>query len=281
MGSTRVGTLKVPGASLHYEVQGSGPLLLIIPGMPADAGFYAVLARRLAGGFTVLAFDPRGISRSRLDGPPEDQRVADHADDARRVLDAVGGGPAHVLCDSVSGLAGLELAASAPGQVRTLVTFEPPLTELLGDRERWRAFLEELHDTYRRDGLYPALQKFGEGLGLGGEDQDEPRPQGDPDPQVAAALDRMGASMDFWLSHVVRPSFLSYAPDIARLRGGPVRVVVVVGDRSGPRQMAYQASQALAEKLGTSPVTVPGDHNAVTSRPEEFATALERILGDP
>jgi pimeloyl-ACP methyl ester carboxylesterase len=278
MGSARIGTLEVPGASLHYEVQGSGPVLLVIPGMPADAGFYAVLARRLAGSFTVVAFDPRGVSRSRLDGPPTDQLVPVHADDARRVLDAVGAGPANVLGDSVSGLVGLELAAGAPGQVRTLVTFEPPLTELLPDRERWRAFIEELHATYRSDGLYPALEKFGEGVGLSGEGQDEPAPPGDPDPEVAAAIGRMGANMEFWLEHVVRPSFMGYRPDIGKLRAGGVRIVVVVGDRSGPRQMAYQASHALAGQLGTTPVTVPGDHNAVTSRPEAFAATLEELL---
>ena len=75
MAARRVDTLKVRGASLHYKVQGSGPVLLIIPGMPADAGFYSVLARQLTDTYTVVAYDPRGISRSRLDGPPEDQRV--------------------------------------------------------------------------------------------------------------------------------------------------------------------------------------------------------------
>jgi pimeloyl-ACP methyl ester carboxylesterase len=279
MGPARVGTLAVPGASLHYEVQGSGPVLLVIPGMPADAGFYAVLVRRLAGSFTVVAYDPRGISRSRLDGPPSDQLVPVHADDARRVLDEVGGGPAHVLGDSISGLVGLELAASAPEQVRTLVTFEPPLTELLPDRERWHAFLEELHRTYRHQGLHPALQLFGEAVGLGGEE--EPAPPGDPDPEVAAAIGRMGLNMGFWLEHVVRPSFMGYRPDIDRLRAGGARVVVVVGDRSGPHQMAYQASHALAGRLGTTPVTVPGDHNAVTTRPEAFAATLQELLGPP
>jgi pimeloyl-ACP methyl ester carboxylesterase len=68
MPTARVATLKVPGASLHYEVQGSGPVLLIIPGMPADAGLYSVVARRLADAYTVVTYDPRGISRSRLDG---------------------------------------------------------------------------------------------------------------------------------------------------------------------------------------------------------------------
>ena len=89
MGAAKVATLEVPGASLHYEIRGSGPVLLIIPGMPADAGFYAAVAGQLADTWTVVAFDPRGMSRSRLHDPPADQRVEVHADDAHRVLAAV------------------------------------------------------------------------------------------------------------------------------------------------------------------------------------------------
>lgn len=277
MGSARVATLAVPGATLRYEVQGTGPLLLIIPGMPADAGLYAVLARQLADSYTVARYDPRGMSRSPLDGPATDQLVEVHADDARRVLAAVGTGPAHVLTDSVSGLVGLHLAAAAPGQVRTLVAFEPPVTELLPDRERWRAFYEDLHDTYRTQGLYPALGKFAEGAGLGGGEPPDP----DPDPEIAAATARIDQNLDPWLSHVVRPSFLVWIPDIARLRAGPTRVVVAVGDASAPHQVAWQASHALAERLGVRPVTVPGDHDAVTRRPGEFAAVLRNVLSGP
>ena len=275
MEPARVATLEVPGASLHYEVRGTGPVLLIIPGMPADAGLYAVVARRLADGWTVVAYDPRGMSRSRLHGPPADQRVEEHADDASRVLAAVDRGPAHVLTDSISGLVGLELAATHPEQVRTLVAFEPPLTELLPDRERWRAFYDDLHATYGRDGLGPALQRFAAEVGLEGE---EP-PQGDPDPEVTAALARMGANLDLWLSHVIRQSFLAYTPDIPTLRAGPSRVVPVVGAASRPDQLAYQTTHALADRLGTSPLVVPGDHEAVTRRPGELAAALGTLLG--
>ena len=275
MDGTRVATLKVPGASLHYEVRGDGPLLLIIPGMPADAGLYTVLARRLAAGWTVVTYDPRGMSRSQLDGPATDQLVEVHADDAKRVLAAVGAGPAHVLTDSVSGLVGLQLAAAEPAQIRTLVAFEPPVTELLPDRERWRAFFDDLHDTYRTQGLYPALHMFAEAAGLGGGEPPDP----DPDPETTAAMARIDQNLDRWLGHVVRPSFLGWAPDIPRLRAGPTRVVVVVGAASAPPQVAWQASHALAEQLGVRPVTAPGDHDAVTRRPGEFAELLGWVLG--
>lgn len=57
--------------------------------------------------------------------------------------------------------------------------------------------------------------------------------------------------------------------------------MVAVGDASTPDQVAYRASLALAEQLGTPPVTVPGDHDAVTRRPAEFADRLQQLLASP
>src|SRR5688500_6400579 len=53
-------TLNVPGATLYYEVWGSGPLLLVIPGGPQDAGVFSEIARALADRYTVVPYDPRG-----------------------------------------------------------------------------------------------------------------------------------------------------------------------------------------------------------------------------
>jgi pimeloyl-ACP methyl ester carboxylesterase len=94
---TKTGTLEVPGATLYYEVCGSGPVLLLIPGGPADAGVFADLAGFLADRYAVVAYDPRGNSRSVADGPPQDQQLDVHGDDAARLLGAVGGEPADVL----------------------------------------------------------------------------------------------------------------------------------------------------------------------------------------
>jgi uncharacterized protein (TIGR02246 family) len=63
------GNLDVPGARLYYEVAGSGPVLLLIPGGAADAGDFARIIGPLSGNYSVITFDPRGISRSRLTEP--------------------------------------------------------------------------------------------------------------------------------------------------------------------------------------------------------------------
>ncbi|MEU0486292.1 hypothetical protein ABZ260_44925, partial [Streptosporangium sp. NPDC006013] len=70
--------LKVPGATLHYEVRGTGPVLLLICGGVYDAAGYAALAGQLADRYTVVSYDRRGNSRSPLDGPPEQQSIDAH-----------------------------------------------------------------------------------------------------------------------------------------------------------------------------------------------------------
>jgi hypothetical protein len=273
MHPARVATVEVPGATLHYEVRG-------VRARPADHPRHAGRRRVLRG---------RGPPAHRhLDGGG--LRPAGHVPQpsARPTGRPTGRGPRRRRPPGPGRRRpgtrprphrqhlrpGLELAASHPEQVRTLVAFEPPLTELLPDRERWRTFYEDLHATYGRDGLGPALQKFAAEVGLEGQ---EP-PQGDADPEVTASIARMGGNMDLWLSHVIRPSFLAYTPDIPRLRAGPTRIVAVIGDASRPHQLAHQTTHALAARLGTTPVAVPGDHEAVTSRPAEFTAVLRRLL---
>jgi hypothetical protein len=69
----------------------------------------------------------------------------------------------------------------------------------------------------------------------------------------------------------------SYVPDIAALRASPVRVVAGVG-ASSVGQLAHRCGVALAERLGSDPVSFPGDHSGFMSLPEAFAQALGTVL---
>ncbi|WP_017556945.1 alpha/beta fold hydrolase [Nocardiopsis baichengensis] len=42
------GTLRVPGAELHYEIRGEGPLLLMVPGGSGVGEPFDAVAERLA-----------------------------------------------------------------------------------------------------------------------------------------------------------------------------------------------------------------------------------------
>jgi pimeloyl-ACP methyl ester carboxylesterase len=98
MSVSKTATLKVPGASLYYEITGSGPPLLMIPGAPADAGAFGAIAAQLADRYTVMTYDWRGSSRSPLDEPPGDLPgglpMQVQGDDAAHLLAALDAGPA-------------------------------------------------------------------------------------------------------------------------------------------------------------------------------------------
>src|ERR1700674_4435852 len=132
--------LKVPGASIYYEVRGSGPVLLMMPGGPADAGTFRRIAGYLESDYTVVTYDPRGLSHSPLDGPVRDDRIVEiFADDAYRLLAATGKEPAFVFGSSGGAVIALELAVRHPEQIRIFVPHEPPALALPPAPARARA----------------------------------------------------------------------------------------------------------------------------------------------
>jgi pimeloyl-ACP methyl ester carboxylesterase len=60
----KTGTVTVDGTNLYWEIRGSGPTLLFIPGAEGDAEEYLRVAELLTGRFTTLCYDRRGYSRS-------------------------------------------------------------------------------------------------------------------------------------------------------------------------------------------------------------------------
>ena len=66
------GTLQVPGANIHYQVRGSGPIILLVHGGGGDADKFHHVANHLANWYTVVTYDRRGHSRSNLANQIED-----------------------------------------------------------------------------------------------------------------------------------------------------------------------------------------------------------------
>jgi pimeloyl-ACP methyl ester carboxylesterase len=269
-------TLKVPGATLYYEIQGSGPVLLCISGGPTDAGMFADLAARLADRYTVVSYDQRGHSRSTLDGEPQDIPVALHADDAAAILAAVGGEPAYVYGLSGGGTIGLELVARHPDLVRTLVAHEAPIMELLPDAARWRSAFEDISETYRTEGVFPAMGRFGALVEEGGPKYSEEMQQAEPTPEDQEMMGRMAGNFDLFVAHELR-QIAGYVPDVDALRNVSTRIVSAAGETSG-EQAARRAAIALAERLGIAVTYLPGAHGGWGSDPKEFAERLHEAL---
>lgn len=267
--------LKVPGASIYYEVRGSGPLLLMIGGGPQDAGVFADLARQLAGQYTVVTYDPRGNSRSAFDGAVEELELDVQADDAAALIDTLGGAPAYVFGTSGGAQIGLDLAARHPDRVRALVAHEPPTMMLMADPSAAVAETEALYETYLTQGAEAAMAKFFSDNGLAADDGGD-APQFEMPPEAVETFARVSGNFEYWLAHGMRPlSF--YKPDVDALKKGKARIVVAIGEESAGQPIEAM-SMALAEKLGTQPVRFPGDHMGFGMHAEAFATKLHTVL---
>ena len=267
--------LNVPGASIYYEVRGSGPVLLMIPGGPADAGAFRRIAGDLDSYYTVVTYDPRGLSHSTLDAPVNDERIVEiFADDAHRLLTATAKGPAFVFGNSGGAVIGLELAARHPEQVRTLVSHEPPAPALLPDPARERAAMEEIVQTYRTAGIGPAMQKFMVQTRI--RSGPPPPPPGEPTPEMREGMAQMTRNMDFWLGHYFL-AIAAYEPDFDALKAGSSRIVPAVGDASRG-ELANEGGLRLAKRLDTEAVVFPGAHGGFESHAPEFAARLREVL---
>ncbi|WP_055552305.1 alpha/beta fold hydrolase [Streptomyces sp. NBRC 110028] len=278
MNDPKAGTLKVPGATLHYEVRGTGPVLLLIPGGAGDAASYDHVAPALADRYTVVSYDPRGMSRSPLDGPRGDQRVEVHSEDAFLLLDAVApdGEPAYVVGCSSGAIAAVDLLARHPERVRLAVAHEPPLVELLPDAEKQRAFFAEVREAYRREGIGAAVAVMSAGTGPA-EGAAAKLDRGvRPPPRPAEAIDRMMANFPYFLEHILCP-FTGHVPDVEALAAVSERLVPA-GGRDSRGLLLYRPAVALAERLGTGVVDFPGGHTGLSEHPAEFTEVLGETL---
>jgi clorobiocin biosynthesis protein CloN7 len=259
--------LDVPGASLYYEVQGSGPALMLV-GHPMGTSGFASIAPLLGETYTVVTYDPRGFARSTIDDADQDAEPDLLADDVRRVLEAVGEVPAHVFGSSGGAVTGLALVARYPDHVRTLIAHEPPVALLLPQAEEARAGIHEIYDCYRERGAGAAWERFASFTGM------SMRPQGDAEPQPPSG--EAVATSERFFAHGLLPIAL-YQPDLSALQAAAARVIVAGGTTSRG-EFAQRTAVALAERLGTQLVEFPGGHGGFASDPDNFADVLRHLL---
>ncbi|MFD0020010.1 alpha/beta fold hydrolase [Streptomyces sp. NPDC058382] len=282
MSEPTTGSLRVDGATLHYEVRGRGPLLLLIPGGTGGAASFDGIVEDLATEYTVAAYDPRGMSRSTLDDPAAEQRVAEHADDAFRLLELLAPGePARVFGASSGAIAAVHLLTAHPDRVERVVAHEPPMVEVLPDAPEHRALIARVTETFRTQGLMPAMAVFAAGLKKEG-DTTGPRAEGDIElpPQAAARAaaraERTMADLPYFVGRIV-PGFMSYVPDVHRLEALSHRLVLACGEDSRG-ELPYRPAAFLAGRLGTELLHFPGGHTGLTTRPTEFGESLRKAL---
>ena len=278
-------TLEVPGAVLTYDVwpneSSTEPALVLIASPMGAAGFGT-----LAGHFTdrtVVTYDPRGVERSRRTDNASTSTPEEHADDLHRLISAVGG-PVDLFASSGGAINALALVARHPGDVRTLVAHEPPVAALLPDREAALAASRDIHETYLRSGLGPAMAKFIAIASHKGPIQADYADQPALDPAMFGLPTADDGSRDDPLLGQNMVSSTHYEPDFDALRAASTRIVMAAGAASDG-ELANRGAHAVAERLGTTPVVFPGGHAGFLGgeydqmgEPKAFTAKLREVL---
>jgi pimeloyl-ACP methyl ester carboxylesterase len=272
MSFTKSGLLPVPGASLYYQVRGSGPLLFIISGsISGGPGDWNGFINYLTDAYTVVTYEHRGTLHSALNAPVENISLETYSDDAHRLLAELSTEPAYVFGTSAGALIGLDLVVRHPEQVHTLIAHEPPAYYLLSDE---KSLLESLLDLYRRVGGMAAMSDFIAKLGVNYED----RESGAEIPQKSKEEESAEAEALF---KYALGATLGYRLDFEALAAAPARIVLAGGNigqqiRSG----SYLCAVAIKERLHTTFVTFPSHHMGYLAYPRTFAEQLRKVLDE-
>jgi pimeloyl-ACP methyl ester carboxylesterase len=278
-------TLEVPGAVLTYDVRASdssAPVLLLI-GSPMGAGGFGTLAGHFADR-TVVTYDPRGVERSRRTDGATESTPDQHADDIHRLISALGAGPVDLFATSGGAVNALALVANHPEQVRILVAHEPPTAQVLPDREAALAASEDIHETYLHQGIGPAMAKFIAVVTRKGPITADFADQPAPDPAMYGLPTEDDGSRNDPLVGQNIISCTHCQPDFDALRAASTRIVLAVGAES-EGELAHRAGEAVAGRLGKTPVTFPSGHGGFLGgeygqmgEPDAFAAKLREVL---
>ncbi|MFB7371805.1 alpha/beta fold hydrolase [Streptomyces sp. NPDC056222] len=282
-------TLEAAGATLQYDIRGTAdgaaadhPTLFMI-GSPMDATGFATLASHFTDR-VVVTYDPRGVSRSdRTDGATE-STPEEHADDLRRVIEALDAGPVDLFASSGGAVNALALVARHGDLVRTLVAHEPPTAQVLPDRETALAACADIHDTYLREGMGPAMAKFFAVASRKGPFPanwaDEPAPS---PADFGLPTEDDGSRDDPLLGQNMR-GCTSYRPDFDALRAAPTRIVIAAGEES-EGEFPARAAAEIATGVGTALTRFPSHHGGFLGgefgqegAPADFAKTLHEVL---
>ncbi|MFF5177828.1 alpha/beta fold hydrolase [Micromonospora sp. NPDC000316] len=281
-------TLAIAGVDLVYDVRGplppaDGLPVLLMIGQPMTAEGFDALAPHFPDR-TVVTYDPRGLGRSiRTDGR-SDHTPQRQAADLHLLIEALDAGGVDVFASSGGAVTALELVATHPDDVVTLVAHEPPINAVLPDAtgaERARA---AFYEAYQAGGTGAGMASFIAMTSWQGEFTDAYFAQPTPDPAMFGLPTEDDGGRDDPLLSQNSWAITDYRPDASALTAAPTRIVVAVGEESAG---TYTARTALgtAALLGQEAVVFPSHHGGFlggefgyAGKPEEFAARLREVL---
>ena len=261
---TSTGLLDIDGAQIYYEIDGSGPPVVLIHGALSDTRIWEPQVGPLAERFTVVRFDQRGFGRSTL--PPTPYRSHE---DFRRIFEALRLDRPHVVASSMGGRFALDYAVTYPEALRSLVVHVGGIS---GD---------EYQDPSVLEGYAPIAQAVARG------DLDEamrlvldvpPMRRAAADPEVRARLETIIGDHAWRSFQEPDPWLDTETPAIDHLGDILVPTLVITGEHDIPDH--HRQARLLANGIPNARlIVIPGaSHMVYMEQPALFNEAVLEFL---
>ncbi len=250
---------------LHVEVEGAGPVVLLMHGLGGSARNWGPQVRALRSRYRVVRFDTRGHARSEAPSAPESYAPEAFVADVGRVLDQVGATRAMVGGLSMGAGIALRFALAHPERVTALVLAAFPGSR---DGAGFAAVALAFADAIERRGLEAAGAEFVWG--------DDSRLDSAGRLVRQGFLEHPSHALAWTLRKLVatQASVDELAPALARL-DVPALVIVGAEDRGSRAPSAPLAQVLPRARL----VVIPGAGHVVNLQaPKEFNAALLEFL---
>lgn len=259
--------LKTAGLTVNLAQEGSGKPLLFLGGSNFDLSIKApVFASALPSHFTVAAADPRGLGAT--DAPVGLWSMADYAQDALDILDALGWETADILGESFGAMTALHLAALAPKRIGRMALAVGAAGGAGGASYPIETFLDIPDPHLRaRAALEVIDSRFADRMRL------------TPDVAQQQIADRVAAGAAFMASHNNTQGY----PRLLRARAGHdawaklpgICVPTLVFSGHYDRQSPPDRSENIVRAMPNATLyMVEGDHSLCFNNPEPVATIL-------
>ena len=260
------------GLSLHVELDGEGPAVVLLHGFTGSGVTWAHLRGHLRARLTVVSVDLPGHGRSSVPDDPARYALARFADDLHRMLGVLGLKQVAMLGYSLGGRAALQFALRHGSRLSALVleSTSPGIADPADRATRAKADAE-LADFIEREGTEAFVDRW-ERLPLWSSQSSLPA-------EVRATLraQRLEGS-PAGLANSLRGAGAGATDAIAdRLQDIEVPTLLIAGALD-ERYAVAAAAMAEAMPHARAAVVADAGHAVHLERPDEFANLVEEFL---
>lgn len=226
---------------LHVITEGEGPAVLLIHGSAADHTTWNIQRAGLRAKLSLTVYDRRGTGMSAPAAQEPFITVAQHAQDAARLIES-SGAPVVVVGSSFGGVVALELTRRRPELVRSAVLIEPPLAATDEQTLFAKGFIARYDELLASDGGPAAAEYFLRSVLGDASFERMPRPFQERSKSLWAAIRSDCAAL------------AEYSPDYASLSEVRTPVLLLGGERSAA--LYRPTLEALRRHLGNASLEI-------------------------